>query len=285
MSSLYKELVYKIVEKINNEPYFNLPNKMSKDVTRRNQSLYCLYHQDQGHTTEDCRTLKNHLNPLEKAGYLKEFFFVDDSRLQDLKGASTLRTSAPTRGLIGVIHTARKRVEITKSSLRVSAMASRSDSKVDFPTHKKGRWEDDNIDFAREDLEGTIQPHKDALVVSLRIRGFDVRRVIIDQGNRAEIIYLDLHEGLGLTSDDSTRYDSPPVAFDRIAITPTRKVTLPVEVRGRKELVDFIVVHSYSPYTAILRHPWIHSMGAVPSSLHQKVKFPIKQGIVEIHGD
>lgn len=66
-------------------------------------------------TTEDYQTLKDHLNQLEKAGYLKEFIIWDDSRSQDLKGASTLRTSAPTRGLIGVIHMARKRVEITKS--------------------------------------------------------------------------------------------------------------------------------------------------------------------------
>ena len=62
-------------------------------------------------------------------------------------------------------------------------------------------------------------------------------------------------------------------------------MTLPVKVGGRKELIDFIVVHSYSLYIAILGHLWIHSMGAPPLSLHQKVKFPIEQGIVEICRD
>lgn len=92
--------MYRSVEKIKNESYFCWPNKISRDVTRRNQSLYCSYHWDWGHNTEDCQTLKDHLNQLEKAKYLKEFIIRDDSRPQDLKRASTLRTSAPTRGLI-----------------------------------------------------------------------------------------------------------------------------------------------------------------------------------------
>ena len=34
--------------------------------------------------------------------------------------------------------------------------------------------------FSDEDKLGTIQPHDDALVVTLRIGGYDVKRVMID---------------------------------------------------------------------------------------------------------
>ena len=61
VSSLYKELVYQIMEKIKNEPYFRWTNKMSGDVSWRNQNLFYSYHRDRGHTTEDYRTLKDHL--------------------------------------------------------------------------------------------------------------------------------------------------------------------------------------------------------------------------------
>ena len=54
---LFKEPIYHILEKIKNEPYFKWPNKMGEDSSRRNQSLYCHYHQDRGHTTKDCKTL------------------------------------------------------------------------------------------------------------------------------------------------------------------------------------------------------------------------------------
>ena len=54
------ELVYQILEKIKNEPYFRWPNKMGGDLTKRNQSLYCHYHQERVHKTKDCRTLRYH---------------------------------------------------------------------------------------------------------------------------------------------------------------------------------------------------------------------------------
>ena len=34
--------------------------------------------------------------------------------------------------------------------------------------------------FSDEDKMGTIQPHDDALVVTLRIEGYDVKRVMVD---------------------------------------------------------------------------------------------------------
>ena len=46
--------------------------------------------------------------------------------------------------------------------------------------------------FSDEDKIGTIQPHDDALVITLRIGGYDVKRVMVDQGYVAEIMYLDL---------------------------------------------------------------------------------------------
>ena len=34
--------------------------------------------------------------------------------------------------------------------------------------------------FSDEDKIGTIQPHNDALVITLRIGGYDVKRVMVD---------------------------------------------------------------------------------------------------------
>ena len=57
-----------------------------------------------------------------------------------------------------------------------------------------------------------------------------------------------------------------------------------MNMEGREVVVTFIVVGSFSPYIAILGRPWIHAMGAVPSTLHVKVKFLIKQGIAIVRG-
>ena len=79
----FKELVHKIIARIKNEPFFRWLNKIRGDPSRRNQNLYCTYHRDKGHTTKQCRVLKDHLGQLVKARYLKEF--VVDSRNQGVK--------------------------------------------------------------------------------------------------------------------------------------------------------------------------------------------------------
>ena len=211
-----------------------------------------------------------------------EFLVREDSCPQDLKGATISRTSTLAQGFIRVIHAVRKQVETMKTPLRILTVNSTSNSELEGPTHKKRCWEDECIGFMGKDLMDTVQPYEDALVVTLRIGGFDVKRVMIDQGSGVEIMYYDLYEGLGLTLEDLTKYNSPLVAFNESIVLPAGQVTLPVGVEGRKEMVHFIVVHSYSPDTAIIGRHWIHSMGVVPSSLYQKVKFPTKQSIVEI---
>ena len=49
--------------------------------------------------------------------------------------------------------------------------------------------------------------------------------------------------------------------------------------------MDFIVVDSYSLYTAIMARPWLHALGAVSSTLHQKVKYPSEGLVKEILGN
>ena len=62
------------------------------------------------------------------------------------------------------------------------------------------------LSFSDVDKLGTIQPHNDALVVTLRIGGYDVKRVMIGQGSAAEIMYPDLYKGLGLKPESLTTY-------------------------------------------------------------------------------
>ena len=53
-------------------------------------------------------------------------------------------------------------------------------------------------------------------------------------------------------------------------------------MEGKEVIVTFIVVRSFSPYTAILGRSWIHAMKVVPSTLHVKVKFPTEYGVVVV---
>ena len=85
------------------------------------------------------------------------------------------------------------------------------------------------LGFSEEDKTGTIQPHDDALVVTLRIGGYDVRRVLVDQGSTIEIMYLDLYKGLDLKPKDLTAYESPLVSFEGKTVIPKGQIRLPIQ--------------------------------------------------------
>ena len=74
--------------------------------------------------------------------------------------------------------------------------------------------------FSNEDKIRTIQPHDDALMITLRIGEYDVKRVMVDQGSVAEIMYPDLYKGLNLRAEDLTPYNSPLVSFEGKIIIP-----------------------------------------------------------------
>ena len=57
VGAIFREPMHQVLEKIKSKPYFRWPNKMARDSTKRNQNFYCQYHQDHGHTTENCKNL------------------------------------------------------------------------------------------------------------------------------------------------------------------------------------------------------------------------------------
>ena len=63
-------------------------------------------------------------------------------------------------------------------------------------------------------------------MVTLRIGGYDVKRVMVDQGSGAEIMYPDLYKGLNLRPKDLTAYDSPLVSFDGKVVVPRGQIRL-----------------------------------------------------------
>jgi len=135
-----------------------------------------------------------------------------------------------------------------------------------------------------EDKVGTIQPYDDVLVVTLRIGGYDVKRVLVDQDSEAKILYIDLYKGLNLNLEDLTAYDLPLLGFDGKVVVPRGQIRLPVQVGLKVVEADFIMVDAYSSYTAIMVRPWLYDLGAVSSTLHLKMTYPSRDQIKELVG-
>ena len=160
---------------------------MMGNLEKRNHNLYCQYHQDPGHTTEDCRSLWDHLDQLVREGKLKQLLHHSSGQGSQARFKSQRDVSSrPPLGTINVIFTAPGRIGSCPSRIMSVARLSSGDINQDS---KRAKMEIPLVlGFLDEDKIGTIQPHDDALVITLRIGGYDVKRVMVDQGSAAEIM-------------------------------------------------------------------------------------------------
>ena len=76
------------------------------------------------------------------------------------------------------------------------------------------------LSFSEEDKIRTTQPYGDELLITFRIGGYDVKKVMVDGGNAAEIMYPDLYKGLKLKLENLMPYSSPLMSFDRKLFIP-----------------------------------------------------------------
>uniref|UniRef100_A0A2N9EZ43 Uncharacterized protein n=1 Tax=Fagus sylvatica TaxID=28930 RepID=A0A2N9EZ43_FAGSY len=153
---------------------------------------------------------------------------------------------------------------------------------VDSAKHQQQRVHDPKPKAPIGTIEGVQLPHSDALVVTMQIGDFEVKRILIDPGSSAEIMYDSLFKGLGLEHKDLDRKVDPLYGFSGESVMPVGRVTVKVHAGTVSSPTDFWVLNSYSPYNAILGRPWLHKMKAVPSTLHQRLRFPTPEGIMEL---
>ena len=136
-------------------------------------------------------------------------------------------TLRPPIGTINVILAAPGRTD--SSPFRVMSVG-RFPTEPDERESKRARVRATQlIGFSEEDKQGTIQPHDDALVVTLRIGGYDMKMVLVDQGSVVEVMYPDLYKGLNLKPEDLLPYDSPLVNFEGKIVTPKGVIRLLVQ--------------------------------------------------------
>ena len=145
----------------------------------RNQNLYCHYHQYHGHTTEDFRNLWDYLEQLVREGRLKHL--LHHSSGQGGQIGSTFQGNAaskPPLGTINVIFAAPGRTGSYPS--RVMSVSYYSNDECNSVPKRNKMNVPLMLSFSNADKQGTILPHDDALVVTLRIGGYDVKRVMVD---------------------------------------------------------------------------------------------------------
>ena len=129
------------------------------------------------------------------------------------------------------------------------------------PPFKQRRMNLD-MSFDEEDAKGVKQPHNDPLVIMLMIEGFNTKRILMDNGSSADIIYLPAFQQLKLDPRRLRPFDSPLISFSGDRVYPKGIVTLTVIVgtypKQLTRQLDFLVVDCPSSYNVINRRPMLN---------------------------
>ncbi|XP_019233664.1 PREDICTED: uncharacterized protein LOC109214225 [Nicotiana attenuata] len=253
------------------------PNTTS---TQRDPNLWCEYHGTNGHWTRDCRHLREEVATLLKNDHLREFL---SDRAKNNYGRNRDNTEPPKVGedpprlTINMIFTGNEINGVTFSATKKTKVS---------VTHSKRLREvaEDNITFTEEDADGLLLPHNDALVISLNVLDFKIKRVLMDPGSSANIIRWRLLEQTKLTG--SIIPASKLLAGYNLASVTTRgEILLPMNAEGVMKTTLFEAVDGDMGYNINLGRPWLHEIKVVPSTYHELLKFPTPEGIKQIRGD
>ncbi|XP_013628886.1 PREDICTED: uncharacterized protein LOC106335017 [Brassica oleracea var. oleracea] len=264
------------------------PPKMKAPDSFRNPELWCDFHRDHGHKTEDCIALRIEVNELLQKGYLREFFSEKAKAHLSKETAGKPKGPAPTSPprQDRVIHVISGGSEVSGVS-HAAAKKSTCNAKHGLETTQPKRLllGTDEISFTAKEQEKILAPHHDALVISLTIANCLVKIIPVDNGSSSNITFQTAYQDLGLEVSTLTRKVTPLIGFNGEVKQTAGEAILPVYAEGVNMSTKFLVVDCQSAYKMILGRPWIHAMGEVPSTFHQMVKFPTPWGIRIIRGD
>ncbi|KAF8044652.1 hypothetical protein N665_7333s0001 [Sinapis alba] len=130
------------------------------------------------------------------------------------------------------------------------------------------------------DLVDIDQPHNDPQLVELQIGTCEVTRVLIDTGSSVDLIFRQTLEKMMVDLNDIKPSSRALTGFNGSLTSLFGTIRLNVFAGGVNKLVKFSVIDTKTQYNAILGTPLLHMMKAIPSTYHQCVKFPTKEGTV-----
>ncbi|XP_058726836.1 uncharacterized protein LOC131598234 [Vicia villosa] len=141
------------------------------------------------------------------------------------------------------------------------------------------------LGFTDTDLPSEGRNHNRALHISVECKGTMLSRVLVDNGSslnvlpKSSLMRLD-YSGVEIRPSELTMR-----AFDGSKRSVFGEVDLLIMIGPQLLTITFFVMDIHPSYSCLLGRPWIHAIGAVTSTLHQKLKFATQGKIVTICGE
>ncbi|XP_070004823.1 uncharacterized protein [Nicotiana sylvestris] len=141
------------------------------------------------------------------------------------------------------------------------------------------------IYFHEDELPPEGLSHNKALHLTVKCRDKFISRVLIDNGSALNICPFTTLKALGIDIGKVRESHVNVRAFDGAQMSAIAEIDLALQIGPMEFIIEFQVSNISATYNLLLGRPWIHMAGAVPSTLHQNVKFVWNHQEVVIHGE
>jgi hypothetical protein len=151
------------------------------------------------------------------------------------------------------------------------------------------KWSHVPLTFDAKDVDLRNAPHTDAMVINCSVVGWDLHKVLVENGNQADIIFLHAFDRMGIRHSLLKPADNPLYGFGGKGTFPIGKIELPlsfgVAPNARSEQVTFDIVDMVYPYKSIMGRDSINKFEAAIHGLYLCMKIPGPQGVITVYGN
>ncbi|XP_074322841.1 uncharacterized protein LOC141659814 [Apium graveolens] len=261
-----------ILAVLKTEPDYRPPRPMKPG--RPPSSRYCDYHEDTGHTTEQCFQLSNLIEGKICRGQLVHYVQREDSprrhrRVEEDRVIDVIFGGVAAGGLS---HNSRKSYAHEVFN-------------VNPPTSKRTRTNPSPaISFSDDDYRpGLIEGHQDALVITTRVGNNTVKKMLVDNGSSVDVLYHHAFSRMDLGDRRLENARTPLYGFTGNEVHVVGTVDMPVLFGSPPcqiwKIVKFHVISASSSFNSILGRTTITALRAITSISHLKMKFPTDFGV------
>ncbi|RVW95440.1 Transposon Ty3-I Gag-Pol polyprotein [Vitis vinifera] len=178
----------------------------------------CAFHKEHGHTTETCRCLHYLVERLIKAGHLKQYLRSDAGGRDASQNHNSRAPRAPAASKVVINY------------------INGGPSDEEYDSKRK-----------RQKLLREASPHRDALIMSLEIGDFDVRRILVDLGSSADLVQASVISHMGHSLTGLENLGRILSGFNGSSTTSLGDIVLPVQAGSVTLNVQFSVHKKQGP--------------------------------------
>ena len=132
---------------------------------------------------------------------------------------------------------------------------------------------DNYISFNDDKIPPSGRGSTKALHITTKVKDCTLPKVLIDNGSSLNVMPLSTLMRLPIDRSYIKHTATIVRAFDGIRREVIGEIEIEVQIGPCTFNVEFQVMDILLSYNCLLGRSWIHIVGAVPSTLHQKIKF------------